>query len=101
MINVIASIRVKEGSLSDFLAICKANVPKVREEKGCIEYFPAVDVDAKLPPQAKDENVVTVIEKWESLEALHAHLEAPHMLAFREKVKDLVEGRSLKVLREA
>jgi quinol monooxygenase YgiN len=101
MINVIASIRVKQGSLSDFLAICKANVPKVREEKGCIEYFPAVDVDAKLPPQAKDENVVTVIEKWESLEALHAHLEAPHMLAFREKVKDLVEGRSLKVLREA
>jgi quinol monooxygenase YgiN len=101
MINVIASIRVKQGSLSDFLAICKANVPKVREEKGCIEYFPAVDVDAKLPPQARDENVVTVIEKWESLEALHAHLEAPHMLAFREKVKDLVEGRSLKVLREA
>jgi Uncharacterized conserved protein len=101
MINVIASIRVKQGSLSDFLAICKANVPAVRKEKGCIEYFPAVDVDAKLPPQARDENVVTVIEKWESLEALHAHLEAPHMLAFREKVKDLVEGRSLKVLREA
>ena len=101
MINVIASIRIKEGSLSDFLIICKANVPKVREEKGCIEYFPAVDIDAKLAPLMKDDIVVTIIEKWERLEALHAHLEAPHMLVYREKVKDLIAGRSLKVLTEA
>ena len=62
---------------------------------------PAVDIDAKLPPQILDENVVTIIEKWESLEALRDHLEAPHMLAYREKVKNIVAGLSLKVLREA
>ena len=101
MINVIASIRVKTGCLSVFLEIFKAIMPKVTEEKGCIEYFPAVDIDAKLPPQILDENVVTIIEKWESLEALRKHLEAPHMLAYREKVKDIVSGLSLKVLREA
>ncbi len=101
MINVIASVRVKTGSLSDFLEIFKAIMPTVREEKGCIEYFPAVNIDAKLPPQILDENVVTVIEKWESLEALRDHLGAPHMLAYREKVKDIVTGLSLKVLREA
>jgi quinol monooxygenase YgiN len=48
-----------------------------------------------------DENVVTIIEKWESLEALRDHLKAPHMLAYQEKVKDIVEDRSLKVLEEA
>lgn len=101
MINVIASIRVKTGSLADFLEIFKANIPKVREEKGCIEYFPAVDIDAKLPPQILDENVVTIIEKWESLEALLDHLDSPHMMAYGEKVKDMVTGLSLKVLREA
>jgi quinol monooxygenase YgiN len=100
MINVIATIRVKTGSLSDFLEIFKANMPKVRAEKGCIEYFPAVDIDAKLPPQILDNNVVTVIEKWESLEALHNHLETPHMQAYRERVKGIVVELSLKVLKE-
>ena len=101
MINVIASISVKSGRLSEFLEIFKSNVPSVREERGCIEYFPAVDIDADLPPQSLDENVVTIIEKWESLEALYDHLNAPHMLAYKEKVKDIVEGISIKVLQEA
>ncbi len=101
MINVIASICVKAGKLSEFLEILKSNVPSVREEGGCFEYFPAVDIDADLPPQSLDENVVTIIEKWESLEALRDHLNAPHMLAYKEKVKNIVEDVSLKVLQEA
>ena len=75
-------------------------MPDVREEKGCIEYFPAVDIDTDLPPQALDENMVTIIEKWEDVEALKVHLVAPHMLAYREKVKDMVENLSFKVLQE-
>jgi quinol monooxygenase YgiN len=101
MINVIASIRVKAGGLSEFLEIFKSNVPNVREERGCINYFPALDIDADLPPQSLDENVVTIIEKWESLEALRDHLKAPHMLSYKEKVKDIVEDISLKILKEA
>ena len=101
MINVLASISIKEGKRADFIAAFKDNLPAVRAEEGCIEYFPAVDIDADLPPQQLDENEVTVIEKWASLEALRAHLSAPHMLAYKEKVKDIVEGVSLKVLQEA
>jgi quinol monooxygenase YgiN len=101
MINVIASICVKAGRRSEFLEIFKSNVPSVIEERGCIEYFPAVDIDADLPPQILDENVVTIIEKWESLEALRDHIKTPHMLAYREKVKDIVEDTSIKVLKEA
>ena len=101
MINVIASISVKAEKLSEFLEIFKSNIPSVRDESGCIEYFPAVDIDADLPPQSLDENVVTIIEKWENLEALRNHLNAPHMLAYKEKVKNIVEDVSLKVLQEA
>lgn len=101
MINVIASIQVKTGRVLEFLEIFKSNVPKVRQEKGCIEYYPTVDIDAELGPQVLDENIITVIEKWEDLGALRAHLKAPHMLAYKEKVKDMVEGVSLKVLKEA
>ena len=101
MISVIASIRVKEGRRSQFLEIFKSNISNVREERGCMVYFPAVDMDVDLPPQILDENVVTIIEKWQSPEALRDHLVAPHMLAYKEKVKDMVEDVSLKVLQEA
>ena len=101
MISVIASVRVKADRLPQFIEVFKANVPKVREEKGCIEYFPAIDIDSGLPVQKLDKNVVTIIEKWESVEALRAHLKTPHMLTYREKVKDMVEDLSIKVLKEA
>ena len=101
MINVIASIRVKAGKVSTFLEIFKSNVPSVKKERGCIDYFPGVDIETGLPTQSLDENVVTIIEKWESLEALQGHLKTPHMLAYREKVKDIVESVSLKVLKQA
>jgi quinol monooxygenase YgiN len=100
MINVIASTYLKEGKLFDYLRILKANVPMVRKEKGCIEYVPAGDIETGLPAQILDRNVVTILERWESLEALNAHLASSHMLEYREKVKDMVDRVSVKVLRE-
>lgn len=101
MINVIASIRTKPGKRSDFLEIFKSNVPTVRKEAGCIEYFPAVDIEADFVPQESDENMVTIIEKWESLDALREHIHSPHMLTYKDRVKDMVEDVSLKILQEA
>ena len=101
MINVIASIYIREGRLSEFIEIFKLNIPNVLKEKGCIEYVPTVDVLTDLPPQKLDDNVVTIIEKWNSLDDLQAHLSAPHMLAYKENVKDLVDKISLKILKEA
>jgi quinol monooxygenase YgiN len=98
MIYVVASVRVKEGRREEFLEIFKANVPAVLAEDGCIEYAPTVDVDAALSPQKLDPAMVTVVEKWESTAALQAHLKAPHMLAYRENTRDLVESVTLKVL---
>ena len=101
MISVIASIKVKPEHISEFIEIFKANVPNVLAEDGCLEYLPTVDINADLPPQALDENVVTIIEKWESLDALRTHLAAPHMKAYKEKTADMTDGVSLKVLQEA
>jgi len=101
MINVIATIVVKEGQVLKFIEIFKQNVPDVLKEQGCIAYAPTIDVPTGLPPQELNENAVTIIEQWASLEDLKAHLSAPHMLAYREKVKDLVKSMSVKVLKEA
>ena len=101
MINVIASIHIKEGKLPKFIEIFKANIPNVVKEKGCIEYVPMIDVPTGLPPQELNNNVVTIIEKWDSLEDLQAHLASSHMIEHREKTKNFVEKISAKILKEA
>ncbi len=100
MINVIASINVKQGRLSEFLKIFKSNVPNVLKEKGCIEYFPAVDTPTGLAPQEMNENVVTILERWDSVEDLKRHLTSPHMIEYFEKTGDIVENMSIKVLQK-
>ena len=101
MIHVIASIKIKVGQLDEFIELFKANVPNVLKEEGCIEYLPTIDLETVLPPQLIEPHVLTVIEKWESLDALYAHLNAPHMLKFKEDAKDLIESISLKILSKA
>jgi quinol monooxygenase YgiN len=99
MIYVIATIEVKPGKRDAFLAEFKKNVPNVKAEKGCIEYGPTMDVKTEIKAQIPlRENVVTIVEKWESLVALQAHLVAPHMAEYRGKVKDFVVGTTLQVL---
>jgi quinol monooxygenase YgiN len=45
--------------------------------------------------------VVTILEKWEGIEALRNHLAVPHMAVCFEKEKCLTEGGSIKILTEA
>ena len=101
MIHVVASIGVKPGKREAFIKIFKSNVPKVLAEDGCIEYSPAVDTKSGIDAQWQDETVVTVIEKWATIEALHAHLAAPHMEQFKTDTADLVEDVSLTILEDA
>jgi quinol monooxygenase YgiN len=102
MIHVIATIEVALGRREEFLAEFRRIVPLVRAEAGCLEYGPAVDVATGISAQAPPrDDVVYVVEKWASLEALHAHLAAPHMTEYRNRVKDLVAGVRLQVLQPA
>lgn len=99
MIHVIATIELREGTRDAFLTEFHAIVPQVRAEAGCLEYGPTVDVATGLSVQPPiREDVVTVVEKWESLEHLHKHMTAPHMEVYRPKVKDLVTRTTLIVL---
>ena len=102
MICVIATIELAEGRRRDFLAEFRKIVPKVLQEAGCLEYGPMVDLPTNIaaqPPARPD--AVTVVEKWESIEALEAHLMAPHMLEYRKAVKPMVAGTALSILEPA
>lgn len=50
-----------------------------RAEAGCIDYAYAVDL--------LDANMLRVIERWESREALQEHFQTPHMARFRSALE--------------
>ena len=98
---MIASIRVKEGSLDEYVALFKENVPNVLAEDGCVQYTPCVDAETGWEAQALDPQRMTVVEQWESMAALQAHSTAPHMVEFRKRAGHLVEGMTLQVVQDA
>jgi quinol monooxygenase YgiN len=99
MLHVVATITLHPGVRERFLEEFLAIVPAVRAEDGCVEYGAAVDLPSGLPAQPPiRDDVVVVVEKWRDLAALQAHLVAPHMTAYRGRVKDLVTGVELQVL---
>ena len=102
MIHVICTITIAAGRRVDFIAEFNRIVPEVLAEKGCLEYGPTIDVETGIERQAgQEDNVVVIVEKWETLEDLKAHLVAPHMNAYRERVKDMVENGHLRITQPA
>ena len=98
MIHVIAQIELKPGTRDDFLREFHRIVPLVREEAGCLDYGPTIDAETDIENQCRNPNRVTIVERWESVEHLRAHLSAPHMVEYRPKVKPFIEQAALYVL---
>jgi quinol monooxygenase YgiN len=99
MVHVIATIELQPGQREAFLETFRRLVPLVRAAVGCFDYGPAIDIDSGIPIQEPPrEDVVIVVERWASLEALRAHLASPHVTEYREQVKDLVATVRLQVL---
>ncbi|MBA3686551.1 MAG: antibiotic biosynthesis monooxygenase [Planctomycetes bacterium] len=101
MIHVVATLTVKPGTRSEFLGEFQRMVPQTLAEDGCLGYEPLIDCPAGVHTRQISERaeVVTVVERWRDLAALQAHLVAPHMAAYRERVKHLVVSGSLQILR--
>jgi quinol monooxygenase YgiN len=102
MIHVIANIELHAGRRDTFLVEFHKLVPLVLAEDGCIEYGPAIDVPSGIGTQQPiRDDVVTVVEKWQSLDHLKQHLAAPHMQDYRVTVREMVVGTKLFVLEPA
>ena len=99
MIHVIATLELRPGTRTAFLEEFARLAPEVHAEAGCIEYAAAVDVATPLAAQLPlRPDVVTVVEKWADVPALEAHQRAPHMEAWRARVRDQLAGVTLQVL---
>lgn len=99
MIHVIATIDVVSGQRDALVAAFGELTPLVRAEEGCIEYGAAVDGTTDIGAQvAARPNTVTVVEKWESVAALKAHLTIEHMEEFRARCGQWITSISLQIL---
>lgn len=102
MIHVIAKIKTARGKRSEFLEEFHKLVPSVLAEAGCVEYGPTTDAVTEIKSQqVAGDDVAVIIERWENLDALKAHLVADHMTAYRTRVKNLVENTTLEVYETA
>lgn len=81
-IRVVAHLTSKPKTTAETRAALEGFIDPTRAEAGCIVY--------ELMQNNDDPTDFTFVEEWESDEALDAHLESPHILAFKERAGDLL-----------
>ena len=89
MLTLYVQYIAKPNSREDYLRAIKSEgiQTAVRAEDGCLRY------DYYL--STEDENVILLIEQWESEEHQRVHLTQPHMARLRELKAEHIESTTL------
>ena len=82
MLIVLAKITAKDGMVDNILKESKAIIEATQAEEGCIEY--------NLYDPVGIANTLLFVEKWESKEALEAHIKQQHFLDFGAAIGDFL-----------
>lgn len=85
MLKIVAKNYVKKDNINDFISLVTKLVQETNQnDEGCIHYELFQDIN--------DSSILTIIEEWESKEALAKHMAAKHfqeivpmLAAFTEK----------------
>lgn len=86
MIKVVAKNYIQEEKIEEIMGLFKELIEKTNKEAGCIKY--------ELYQDINDTRIMTMIEEWESLEALVEHEKSEHFTRIFPLLKDLVTGES-------
>ena len=81
-IRVVAHLTSKPGTVEETRAALEGFIEPTRAEAGCVYY--------ELMQNNDDPTDFTFVEEWESDDTLDAHLESPHILAFKERAGELL-----------
>ena len=88
-IVVLAKVYPKEGCKDTIIDLADDLIENTLAEEGNIDY--------QLLKSIND-NTLTFIEKWKSLEDLQKHMESPHFQQFGIESKDFVEDMKIQVI---
>ena len=88
-----------DADIADYAAKTLAVVPTVRAEDGCRMYTLLKDAATDWDkPKRFGERTMWMLEKWDSIDALKAHLDTPHMKAFGPTVRPMRTASTFHVL---
>ena len=102
MLVVIADIQIRSGvqHRENVLNAFRKITPVVLQEDGCYGYELLVDYESNVDYQTKSPDSITMLEHWESIEHLNAHLQTPHMKAYQQQVKDDVLDVKIRIMQK-
>jgi quinol monooxygenase YgiN len=89
---VVAIITARPGAEAAMAAELAAQVAPTRQEPGCLRY--------DLHRDTANPATMVFLEAWATREDLKAHANTPRFLAARERQKDIVASRDIKVLEQ-
>ena len=88
-----------DASIANYIDKTLAVVPTVRAEDGCRMYTLLKDAETDWDkPMRFGERTMWLLEKWDSVDALKAHLDTPHMKAFGPSVRPMRSASTFHVL---
>ena len=88
-----------DADIADYTGRTLAVVPTVRAEDGCRMYTLLKDAETDWDkPMRFGERTMWMLEKWDSIDALKAHLDTPHMKAFGPTVRPMRTASTFHVL---
>ena len=88
-----------DADIADYTAKTLGVVPTVRAEDGCQMYTLLKDATTNWDkPMRFGDRTMWMLEKWDSVDALKAHLLTPHMKAFGPTVRDMRTSSTFHVL---
>jgi quinol monooxygenase YgiN len=91
LLTVVAYMRAAEGKTEELRAALEALIEPTSQEDGYVNY--------DLHQGVEDPRFFTFYENWLSGEHLDAHLAAPHLVDFANKMGDLLDESGLTVNR--
>lgn len=90
-----------DADIADYKAKTLGVIPKVHAEKGCRLYTLLEDAKTDWSaPMRFGERTFWMVEKWDSIEDLKAHINAPHMKEFAPTVSGMRSASTFHVLEE-
>lgn len=93
---------IKKGKMDEFLVECRKIRPLVLAEKGCLMYDYTREITSgSVRQEPLNIDRITLYEKWESIEALNLHSDAPHMKEFVLRVAPMRESVVIRTGTEA
>ena len=91
-LNIIATITIKPEYHEAFKPIFKRLVIGSRAEHGCVRY--------ELNQSIENPNIYTVLETWQSQQAIDLHNTTPHFVEFANFAKEHVDGLSICIAKQ-